>query len=109
MGDTLDAGATLNIVGSSTAGGVPFGEEEMPYMENSPHSLSCESSSEDDEDDKNEDNLDENCSDDKSFCTDDTNRRIMFDKSGQTVIDVMEMITAYSLKYGISHEARRDY
>ena len=32
--------------------------------------------------------------------------RIMFEKSGQTVRDVIEMIVAYSLRFGDSNEAR---
>lgn len=70
--------------------------------------LSSEKSSED----ETEDNLKKFSNNCRSFDTPrkaftDNYNRIMFEKSGQTVKDVMEMIFAYSLRFGSSNEARK--
>lgn len=68
----------------------------------------CSESSEE----ENDDDLNRCCDDCKTSdtfrktCTD-NDSRIMFEKSGQTVRDVLEMVAAYCIRFGSSHEARK--
>lgn len=91
---------------SASTSDIPFYEEDTTDVQNQSDCYNSDGSSTSDDDDE-----DINYSHGNPVCepfSTDVNYTIMFEKSGQTVTDIMEMIVAFSLKFGVSHEARHE-